>query len=176
VTDLKLDAGDGSFVVIDGRVVKATASDFMLDSSSRHRADKPGFRRALVHDQGDGLTINYNRDYPGGVTINDVVALNNRFGGITVRDVIAIHGFEVSAANKVPNGGGAGADVGKKIPTLHLYGQILLELDPGVQGIGSKSTNSGPASKTIELQTMLTDLQNHIESLTKRVAELERRR
>jgi len=35
-TDVKLDQGvDGSFLVLEGRVVKATAADFMLDSPAR---------------------------------------------------------------------------------------------------------------------------------------------
>jgi len=45
--------------------------DVMVDSASRRTAGSvTGFRRALVHDQKDGLTINFNGDYPGGVTIN----------------------------------------------------------------------------------------------------------
>src|SRR5690349_14268624 len=62
VTDLRLDAGDGSYVVVDSRVLKSTASDLILDSAARRKGSK-GMRRALVHDQRDGLTINYNRDY-----------------------------------------------------------------------------------------------------------------
>jgi hypothetical protein len=48
--------------------IVATASDFMLDQPMR-RTSRRGLRRALVHDQRDGLTVNYNGDYPGGVTI-----------------------------------------------------------------------------------------------------------
>jgi len=39
-----------------------------LDSAARRSAAR-GVRRALVHDQKDGLTINFNGDYPGGVTV-----------------------------------------------------------------------------------------------------------
>ena len=67
-TDVKLDQVDGTFLVLEGRVVKSTASDLMLDSSERHKGGGP-FRRALVHNQNDGLSINFNGDYPGGVTI-----------------------------------------------------------------------------------------------------------
>ena len=56
-TDLRLDDVDGTFVVLDSRVVKALASDFMLDSPQRRKGS--GHRRALVHDQSDGLTINF---------------------------------------------------------------------------------------------------------------------
>jgi hypothetical protein len=34
-----------------------------------------GQRRALMHDSGDGLTVNVNADYPGGVTIRGTVRL-----------------------------------------------------------------------------------------------------
>ncbi|WP_409178185.1 hypothetical protein [Brevibacillus fortis] len=72
-TDIKLDEGDGNHVVIEGTVVRTTASDLILDSPDRRIAG--GLRRALVHDGTDGLTINFNGDYPGGVTVG---------GGMTV--------------------------------------------------------------------------------------------
>ncbi|MDQ2842405.1 MAG: hypothetical protein M3Y72_15440 [Acidobacteriota bacterium] len=74
-TDVKLDQVDGTFLVLDARVVKAECSDFMLDSPERHTGGGPN-RRALVHDQNDGLTLNFNKDYPGGVTINAVRSLD----------------------------------------------------------------------------------------------------
>jgi hypothetical protein len=67
-TDIKLDEGDGNWLVIEGSVLKTTASDLMLDSPGRRR-QTDGFRRALVHDSHDGLTINFNGDYPGGVSM-----------------------------------------------------------------------------------------------------------
>jgi hypothetical protein len=52
-----------------GQVI-AQALDLCLDSQdpARRHNDSP-HRRALVHDYGDGLTINWDQDYPGGVTI-----------------------------------------------------------------------------------------------------------
>jgi len=49
----------------------------MLDSVARRKPPTvgSGHRRALVHDQSDGLTINFNHDYPGGVTLNGPVTL-----------------------------------------------------------------------------------------------------
>ena len=69
MTDIRLDDGDGSFVTLDARVVKVQASDFMLDAADRRHGGGPN-RRAMVHDQGDGLTLNFAGDYPGGVTIS----------------------------------------------------------------------------------------------------------
>lgn len=59
----------GEWIHLEGAITKAETTDFMLDSSSRRKTTSP-FRRALVHDFGDGLTINWNNDYPAGVSVN----------------------------------------------------------------------------------------------------------
>ncbi len=48
----------------------------MLDHPGRRspRASNP-YRRALVHDVKDGLTLNLDNDYPGGVTIGGRVRI-----------------------------------------------------------------------------------------------------
>lgn len=63
--DIKL---DGDTVTVEGRVIKTTASDLMLDNAE-HRKNSTQFRRALVHNKGDRLTLNYAGDYPGGVSV-----------------------------------------------------------------------------------------------------------
>jgi hypothetical protein len=80
-TDVRLDQVDGSFLELDARVVKAISSDFMLDQPSRRKGGGP-HRRALVHDPNDGLTVNFNGDYPGGVTLVGLNTLQVR-GDIT---------------------------------------------------------------------------------------------
>lgn len=69
-TDIKLDQGDGNWLVAEGNVLKTTAADFMLDSPARRRGGGGPHRRALVHDANDGLTLNFGGDYPGGVTVS----------------------------------------------------------------------------------------------------------
>jgi hypothetical protein len=70
-TDIKLDDGQNQdWVTVQADVLHVQASDVIVDHPSR-RVDQSGFRRALVHDQGDSLTINFNGDYPGGVAINN---------------------------------------------------------------------------------------------------------
>ncbi len=64
-SDIKLEDG---FVIIEGNWTRLVTLDLMLDAPSR-RKNNQGLRRALVHDHKDGLTVNYNSDYPGGVTI-----------------------------------------------------------------------------------------------------------
>ena len=69
--DIKLGEGAHSeWVTIAASVLSAESSDVMIDSPSR-RKKSGGYRRALVHDFEDGLTINFSGDYPGGVTLRD---------------------------------------------------------------------------------------------------------
>jgi hypothetical protein len=73
-TDVKLDQEDGTFIVLEGRVVKAVGSDFMLDSPERRKGGG-SFRRALTHNKNDGLDVNHLGDYPGGLTLVGVVEI-----------------------------------------------------------------------------------------------------
>lgn len=81
-SDIKLDAEGDGWVTIESNVMKVNSSDFMLDNSSR-RKDTEGFRRALVHNEDDGLTINFAGDYPGNVIIE---------GGASIRGPARIKG------------------------------------------------------------------------------------
>jgi hypothetical protein len=76
-TDVRLDEGDGTFVVVAGRVLKVAGSDLVLDAADRRRDQTPS-RRALVHDPSDGLTINFGGDYPGGVTVQGDATITGR--------------------------------------------------------------------------------------------------
>jgi hypothetical protein len=62
---------DSDVQLLPGQV-KAVAWDLCLDAGSDRRkpAGTSPYRRALVHDFEDGLTLNWDGDYPGGVTIN----------------------------------------------------------------------------------------------------------
>jgi hypothetical protein len=71
-SDIRLrdeEAGSDEWLVVEGSVFKTTTSDVMVDSPQRRSGHGGRFRRAFVHDFSDGLTINFARDYPGGVTI-----------------------------------------------------------------------------------------------------------
>jgi hypothetical protein len=52
--------------------VKVAAGDLNVDSPKRRGTATGQYRRALVHDPGDGLTLNWGNDYTGGVTLNGV--------------------------------------------------------------------------------------------------------
>ncbi|MEU6722345.1 hypothetical protein ABZ917_01380 [Nonomuraea wenchangensis] len=68
-TDIRLDDHDEQWVTVDANVLNIAGSDLILDSAAR-RSNQRGFRRALVHSGDDGLIVNFNNDYPNGVTIN----------------------------------------------------------------------------------------------------------
>jgi hypothetical protein len=74
MSDIKLENSEEIAILCDN--LKVQGHDLLLDSASRRGNGNRGYRRALVHDQNDGLTVNFNGDYPGGVTINDVRSLS----------------------------------------------------------------------------------------------------
>jgi hypothetical protein len=128
-TDVKLDQVDGTFLHLEARVVKTVGSDFMLDAPERHTGVTP-HRRALVHDQGDGLTVNFAGDYPGGVTLNGVRELsphrapkdNTSVGPLDPTPTLAVRGglqFEVHSQSPLSVGGG-----GVKVETFSLHEEL----------------------------------------------------
>jgi hypothetical protein len=72
-TNVLLDQGPtGTWVTVDAPALHVSGSDLLLDSATRRGgAGAGGYRRALVHDEGDRLTVNFSGDYSGGVRIND---------------------------------------------------------------------------------------------------------
>ncbi|MGW0885844.1 hypothetical protein [Streptomyces sp. NPDC002671] len=79
--DLRFSEEQQETVFIEGSILSASASDFMLDAPARRSSAGGSHRRALVHDTADGLTINFNGDYPGGVSIvNAKINLSHESG------------------------------------------------------------------------------------------------
>jgi len=72
------------FAVLQAPVMKIEGRDFILDSPERRKSPTPTFRRALSHDQGDGLTINFANDYPGGITLNAVTSITPHVAAVPV--------------------------------------------------------------------------------------------
>lgn len=62
--------------------------DLVLDNDSR-RKSATGSRRALVHDFNDGLTLNWAKDYPGGITMR---------GDVKCTEKLSISGTDILAA------------------------------------------------------------------------------
>lgn len=72
-SDIKL--LDRGVVQVEGNELFLFAHDIKLDSADRRSGS--GHRRALVHNHEDGLTINYNGDYPGGVTVKGIIKVDS---------------------------------------------------------------------------------------------------
>ncbi|TPG14824.1 hypothetical protein [Pedococcus bigeumensis] len=73
-------------VTIEGFRLTCHQADVALDYAPRRKSSTP-WRRALVHDFDDGLTINWAHDYPGGVTINGPLKIN---GAVTINGTLNV--------------------------------------------------------------------------------------
>ena len=154
-TDVRLDQVDGTFLELEARVVKAIASDFMLDQPSRRKGGAP-HRRALVHNQSDGLTVNFNNDYEGGVTINGELTIRDGEpirGGITVNGPITLDGGITMSRNLSLTG-----DIQFQIQHFNEIGDIL---------------SVPPPTETVSLAETIKSLRGDISALQNRIATLE---
>jgi hypothetical protein len=166
--DVTLDSTPG-WVTIGGSILKSQTTDFMLDSPDRRKETTTPYRRALVHDFNDGLTINYNNDYPGGVTLNGVTLLNGAsLNGASLNGVALNNVSAITPVNSIPATGNA--------TPLVINGGIQFGWAPGgtvMVKAGNRYIPMPAPLKAVNLQSMLTDMQNQIDALTKRVAALE---
>ncbi len=95
--------------------------DFLLDSPQRRKPNGPQFRRALVHDQGDGLTLNFAGDYPGGVTIGSGLTVTG-----DVKFTIISHAILVT---------------GQRVPPEHAaLGEVILTLRGEIAALQARVT------------------------------------
>ena len=103
-TDIKLDQQGGNWLVAESQILKSTATDLMLDAPGRRRGGASPYRRALVHDFNDGLTLNYAGDYPGGVAITGNTSITGSAsiagdasvaGGLTVAGDLIVDGDKI---------------------------------------------------------------------------------
>ena len=97
MSDIRLDDDNGTSITLDADLVRATASDFLLDNAARHTKPHTSSGCALLFTVKrltpyDPITAS---DYPGGVTINDVVAIHSR-GGISISNVKEVSGVKLS--------------------------------------------------------------------------------
>lgn len=141
-SDVKIhDGSDGNWVTVEATVMNVKGSDIILDSAGRRSAAGGHFRRAIVHDQADGLTINFNNDYPGGVTVNGL-HLNLR-----VLD-------QGSGAPKLPKEGNAGDLVAVRQTATAGPGEIPMVIGSSVTlwlCVGSDRAFSGTSWRQVPL-------------------------
>ncbi len=153
-TDILLDQRNGNWLQLDAAAVHVRAADLMLDHPQRR---KPGrskpHRRALVHDADDGLTINFNNDYPGGVTINGVTRI-------------------APARPPAQRRGTIGQALGRRYPELLVEGGIRFTWHaPRLTLVLQQSE----PDRTVSLQGLLEEMQARIDALEARVQSLEQR-
>ena len=149
-TDVLLDEPFADWVCLRGFVVKAEAADLMLDHPARRRPNRGGRRRALVHDFNDGLTINYNNDYPGGVTIKNVAYISPMRPPSTGSGAV----------------GPVGAVVMRRLVELQIDGGIRFKWDDGPSVLRG-------SLREVSLQDLIATLQNQVADLEARVTALE---
>jgi len=105
-TDVILDDRGGTWLTLKANAINASAADFMLNHPERRGNAGGSFRRALVHSEGDRLTINFNGDYSGGVRINNssINLKKVKVAGETVRlPKVATTGDLILVQNSVPS-------------------------------------------------------------------------
>lgn len=123
-------------VTIFGNMLNVIATDILLDHPAR-RSSSTGYRRALVHDFNDGLTLNYNADYPGGVMIRGDVNIPRQLFARNIE-------FEIE-------------DLSTILPTDPVIGTIA------------------HPRKRVDLKQVIYELQAEIAALKERLASLESR-
>ena len=189
--DIKL---DGDWVIIDGSWMRVRTLDLMLDAPSR-RSNEAGWRRALVHDTNDGLTINYSSDYPGGVTIRGKVRVDNIEGQTLIAQDVKAAIFETGSAKvgqfTLASSSLQGLHLGDNVTNTYIKGQqVRVEHNLTVDGeakfrekIGvrdvvispeiSPENENDPDYQPYSLFDRMRDLRRTIKDLEKRVARLE---
>ena len=184
-SDIKLK--ENGITEIDGRVLEVSCHDIIIDHKDRRGTrNKTKPRRALVHDFQDGLTLNWDNDYPGGVTINNGKIINTVLeGAIEIKDKITAKGGLII----------------EKPSVLHVKGNTKLEgdcegKDIRLSGLGFDtvtvgSTRIGNSTSGVDIELpgrpgaalkrpksiveVIKQMQQTISKLEKRIQELERR-
>lgn len=162
-TDVKL---LGDQIRVEGRrQVIVEALDLCVDSPDRRSEHTTPDRRAIVHDQQDGLTINYDFDYPGGVKINGLKIVNAKGKHLTGPRTIhlTILGNTKIAGNLQVEGRVDG--------DLAVAGKILFHgrSDPGASvPIHQPGQSPAPPTPPLELAQVVFQLQQDVAALKKK--------
>ncbi len=165
MSDIKF---DGDWVIVEGNWTKLRTMDLMLDAPSR-RSSNAGYRRALVHDYGDKLTLNYNRDYPGGVNI---------LGSVSV-EALAGHQIVMNGEDVVLDSAARRKNAtGQRRALVHDFNDGLTinwaSDYPG--GVTINGNVTMPTKLTVagkDVAALLTSMQTEITNLKTKVAALE---
>ena len=180
-TDLLLDDNDGDWITLDAAVVRTSASDVMIDNPDRRTPDSSPYRRALVHDETDGLTVNFSDDYPGGLSLSGVVR-------IVPKEVVKGETPDLTLPpKKIPWDLWQGIGGMLKVPTETVHADFTpgpelqvatiptLKIQGGVEFYWSRGgvpLLDGDAPGSVNLQNILEDLRTQIAFLEARIEAL----
>ncbi|HMM94080.1 hypothetical protein [Phycicoccus sp.] len=184
MTDIRF---DGDWIHLEAAVTKAASNDLMLDAPWRRKTNTP-CRRALVHDFDDGLTLNWDRDYPGGVTINDLRTARGASNGDWL--VVASRVVQQFGTDLMLDGGAERRrTTGVLRPVrrspfrralVHAWEDTLVvnfnrDYVGGVQIEGRVSVPGSLSVAGQDVATVIASLQSQVTALTARVTDLEGR-
>lgn len=157
-------------LTLTGTFVKVTATDVMLDNAERRKA-ATGNRRALVHDFEDGLTINYDGDYPGGVKIRGNVEMPEgvttkaaTVKGPLVATTLTVKGLPVVTQL------GARPEVGVQVSSWH---EIVLDGKTILAKSLRQEKGHGVTETSFDLIKELQKLREDMTVLQGKIAELQ---
>lgn len=174
-TDIKL---DDSWVVVEAHATQLLGHDLMLDGKDRRKETANPHRRALVHDFDDGLTVNWNADYPAGVTLKGTRTIE----GLKNKDWVNVDSRVVKVV---------GTDVmldspGRRRETTNPHRRALVhDFNDGLTinwssdypgGVTINGAVKLPGTLTVagkEIGSLLSTLTSQIAALEARVATLE---
>lgn len=143
--DILLEATDHpDWIAVQAPVLQIAGHDVLIDSPERRKSATP-FRRALVHDQGDGLTVNFANDYPGGVTLSGVASITPNATAVS----------------------GPAGQLQVALPAVAVHGDITYET------LGFALVGGGRPRVTTSITHEIEALHDLINKLTARVAALE---
>jgi len=164
-------------VVVSGAVLRCEAADLNLDDSER-RSDRNRNvpRRAVVHDPKDGLTLNWNGDYPGGITLfGPVRAIGGRALRSQTTDFELDHEDRRSDVNADRPRRALVHDYRDRL-TLNWDGDypsgVMIQGPVTVQGEFSVRDRRGRETDVVQ---RIRELESTVEALTRRLAALEGR-
>jgi hypothetical protein len=143
--------------------------------------DSSPYRRALVHDETDGLTINFSDDYPGGLSLSGVVR-------IMPKEVVKGEIPDLTLPpKKIPWDLWEGIGGRLKVPTEIVHADFkpgpelqvttipTLKIQGGVEfywNRGGVPVLDGDTPSSVNLQSVLEDLRSQIAALEARIEAL----
>lgn len=151
--------GTSDIQLLHGQV-KIEAWDLCIDSKDRRKNNTTPFRRALVHDFNDGLTLNWANDYTGGVTIHGLKTINAKPKMLTSADTVHL---TITGNTKIAGN----LDIDGKIDgDLNVEGRVLFRRKsvPGSFGVVGQ-----PPAPPLNLAEVIFTLQQEIAALKKKV-------